>query len=117
MRLDRRRLNWGVFLHHPGRCSAGLPAGRVSLSTLSDAWRLWPLVLVGIGLGLVLSRTPAYFAAASSLPPAWARLSAASSPSALDSAAATTARPPARSPATAISMAHAQVDLEVPVRA
>jgi hypothetical protein len=61
MRLDRRRLNWGVFFIILGTVPLAYQQGAVSLSTLSDAWRLWPLVLVGIGLGLVLSRTPAHF--------------------------------------------------------
>jgi hypothetical protein len=61
MRLDRSRLNWGVFFIVLGAVPLAYHQGAVSLSTLSDAWRLWPLVLVGIGLGLVLSRTPAYF--------------------------------------------------------
>ena len=33
----------------------------VSSSVLLDAWRLWPLVLVGVGLKVVLSGTPAAF--------------------------------------------------------
>jgi hypothetical protein len=33
----------------------------ISSSVLMDAWRLWPLVLVGIGLKVVLSGTPAAF--------------------------------------------------------
>ena len=61
MMLDRGRLNWGVFFIVLGVVPLAYHQGAVSLSTLSDAWRLWPLVLVGIGLGLVLSRTPAYF--------------------------------------------------------
>jgi hypothetical protein len=61
MKLDRSRLNWGVFFIVLGAVPLAYHQGAVSLSTLGDAWRLWPLVLVGIGLGLVLSRTPAYF--------------------------------------------------------
>jgi hypothetical protein len=34
----------------------------VSPSLIGDAWRLWPLILVGIGLKFVLSRTPISFA-------------------------------------------------------
>ncbi|MGD0018135.1 MAG: hypothetical protein ABSD62_02680 [Candidatus Limnocylindrales bacterium] len=61
MKLNRSRLNWGVFFIVLGAVPLAYHQGSVSLSTLADAWRLWPLVLVGIGLGLVLSRTPAYF--------------------------------------------------------
>jgi hypothetical protein len=35
--------------------------GIIPASSLGDAWRLWPLIIVGIGLAFVLSRTPAYF--------------------------------------------------------
>lgn len=61
MRVDRGRLNWGVFFIVLGAVPLAYHAGAVSSSVLVDAWRLWPLVLVGIGLGFVLSRTPAFF--------------------------------------------------------
>jgi hypothetical protein len=61
MRVNRGRLNWGVFLIVLGAMPLAYNQGLVPSSTLSEAWRLWPLVLVGLGLGLVLSRTPASF--------------------------------------------------------
>ena len=61
MRVDRGRLNWGVFFIVFGAVPLAYHAGAVSSSVLGDAWRLWPLVLVGIGLAFVLSRTPAFF--------------------------------------------------------
>lgn len=61
MRVHRGRLNWGVFLVVLGAMPLAYNQGVVSSSTLGEAWRLWPLVLVGLGLGLVLSRTPASF--------------------------------------------------------
>jgi len=61
MKLNRSRLNWGVFFIVLGAVSLAYHQGLVSLSTLRDAWQLWPLIVVGVGLGLVLSRTPAYF--------------------------------------------------------
>ena len=61
MRVDRGRLNWGVFFIVLGAVPLAYQQGLVSSSALADAWRLWPLVIVGIGLGFVLSRTPAFF--------------------------------------------------------
>jgi hypothetical protein len=61
MKLDRGRLNWGVFFIILGAVPLAYHQNVVSASTLGDAWRLWPLVLVGLGLGLILRRTPAYF--------------------------------------------------------
>ena len=61
MRIDRSRLNWGVFLIVLGAVPLAYHQGIVARSTLADAWRLWPLILVGIGLGLILARTPARF--------------------------------------------------------
>ena len=61
MKVDRGRLNWGIFFIVLGAVPFAYHQGAVSASALGDAWRLWPLVLVGIGLGFVLSRTPAFF--------------------------------------------------------
>ncbi len=61
MRVDRGRLNWGVFFIILGAVPLAYHQGAVSSAALGDAWQLWPLVLVGIGLGIVLSRTPAFF--------------------------------------------------------
>ena len=59
MRVDRGRLNWGVFFLVLGAVPLAYHQGAVSF--VGDAWRLWPLVLVGIGLAFILSRTRAYF--------------------------------------------------------
>jgi hypothetical protein len=61
MRVDRGRLNWGIFFIVLGAVPLAYHQGALSSSVIGDAWRLWPLVLVGIGLGLVLVRTPAAF--------------------------------------------------------
>lgn len=61
MRINRGYLNWGVFFV----CLGGVPLlvqeGMIATGAAADLWRLWPFVIVGIGLGMILSRTPAYF--------------------------------------------------------
>ena len=61
MRVDRSRFNWGVLLIVLGGVALAYHRNAVSSSVLLDAWRLWPLIVVGIGLKIVLSRTPAAF--------------------------------------------------------
>ena len=50
MRVNRARLNWGIFLIVLGAMPLAYNQGIVSSSTLAEAWRLWPLILVGLGL-------------------------------------------------------------------
>jgi hypothetical protein len=57
MSIDRRFLNWGVFLLIAGAIPLAVTMGWVSSSALSDLWRLWPLLLIGSGVGLILART------------------------------------------------------------
>lgn len=61
MRVDRGRLNWGIFFIVLGAVPLAYQQHAVSSSALGEAWRLWPLIIVGIGLAFVLSRTPAFF--------------------------------------------------------
>ena len=61
MRVAKGRLNWGVFFIVLGAIPLAYHQGVVSQSQIADSWRLWPLVIVGIGVGFLLSRTPAYF--------------------------------------------------------
>lgn len=61
MRVDRSRFNWGVFLIVLGGVALAYHQNAISSSVLLDAWRFWPLIVVGIGLKIVLSRTPAAF--------------------------------------------------------
>ena len=57
MRVDRRLLNWGVFLVAVGAVPL---AARGNLLPSGISWGdLWPLLLVGAGLGLLLRATPA----------------------------------------------------------
>ncbi len=57
MRIDRGFFGWGVFFIALGAVPLAVDAGWVSASAVSDLWRLWPLILVGIGVGLILARS------------------------------------------------------------
>lgn len=58
MTIDRRYLGWGIFLILLGGIPLAVNQGWLDRSAVADAWRLWPLLLIGAGIGLVLSRTP-----------------------------------------------------------
>ncbi len=55
MRIDRGLLNWGVFLVLLG--AIPLAVGQGWLPRDVRWWELWPLILVGIGIGILLRRT------------------------------------------------------------
>jgi hypothetical protein len=61
MRIERRFLNWGLFFILVGAVPLAIRAGYLTSDQISSWWTLWPLILVGIGVGLVLSRTPLEF--------------------------------------------------------
>ncbi len=61
MRINRSVLGWGVFFIVLGAVPLAVRAGLVDADTVRRAWQLWPLILVGIGLGLVLQRTKGAF--------------------------------------------------------
>lgn len=58
MRINRSLLNWGVFLIALGGVPLAVQQGFAEESIAGDLWRLWPLILVGIGLGLIMRWTP-----------------------------------------------------------
>jgi len=58
MQLDRRLVGWGLFFIVLGLVPIALRAGLVSADTVSRWPLLWPLLLIGWGLGLILRRTP-----------------------------------------------------------
>ncbi len=58
MRINRSLLNWGVFLIALGGVPLAVQQGFADESIAGDLWRLWPLILVGIGLGLIMRWTP-----------------------------------------------------------
>lgn len=57
MHIDRGLLGWGVFLIVLGAVPLAVRGGYVDTDLVRRAWELWPLILVGIGLALVLRRT------------------------------------------------------------
>jgi hypothetical protein len=58
MTIDRARLYWGVFFIVLGGVPLAYNQGAVAMDTVEELWRFWPVVLIGIGLAIVLSRTP-----------------------------------------------------------
>jgi hypothetical protein len=58
MSVDRRLLNWGVFLVLLGGVPLAVAQGWIPRDAVARAWELWPFILIGIGIGLILSRTP-----------------------------------------------------------
>ena len=61
MRVNRGLLGWGLFLVVLGGVPLAVRAGLVDVETVRRAWDLWPLILIGIGVGLVLARTRVAF--------------------------------------------------------
>src|SRR6188768_2858570 len=57
MRVNRGLLGWGVFFIVLGAVPLAVRNGLLSEAALANAWQLWPLLLIGAGLGLILSRT------------------------------------------------------------
>ncbi|MEW5992413.1 MAG: hypothetical protein AB1736_13860 [Chloroflexota bacterium] len=58
MHIDRRLLGWGAFLIIVGTIPLLVRAGYLDAGLVGDWPSLWPLLLIGWGLGLVLRRTP-----------------------------------------------------------
>ena len=57
MHIRRGYLGWGVFLILAGAVPLLVRSGYLADDQVGRLWTLWPLILVGIGVGLVLSRT------------------------------------------------------------
>ncbi len=56
MQVDRSRFGWGLFLVLLGLIPLGVVANVLDGSTVRQAWQLWPLVLIGLGVGLLIGR-------------------------------------------------------------
>jgi hypothetical protein len=57
MRIRRGLLFSGLFLVPVGGLTLLVRSGSLDPNPLADAWRLWPLVLVGLGISIILGRT------------------------------------------------------------
>ncbi len=57
MHLRRGVLGWGVFLILAGAVPLGVRAGVLDADRVLDLWTLWPMLLIGLGIGLILGRS------------------------------------------------------------
>lgn len=58
MQIDRRLVGFGLFLITVGGVMVAVRQGILSEEAARQAWNLWPLILVGIGLSIVLAGRP-----------------------------------------------------------
>jgi len=58
VQIDRRLLGWGLFLIIVGAIPLLVRGGYLDTDLVGEWPSLWPLLLIGWGLGLVLRRTP-----------------------------------------------------------
>lgn len=58
MRIHRDLAGWGVFFVVAGGVPLAVQTGLLDPTVLDRWWSFWPLILVGIGLGLIFTRTP-----------------------------------------------------------
>ena len=57
MRIHRDLAGWGVFFVVAGGVPLAVQTGMLDPAVLDRWWSFWPLILVGIGLGLIFTRT------------------------------------------------------------
>jgi hypothetical protein len=57
VRIHRDLAGWGVFFIVAGGVPLAVQSGLIGPSVLDRWWSFWPLILVGIGLGLIFTRT------------------------------------------------------------
>jgi len=57
VRVDRGMLGWGAFFITAGGVPLAVQAGALPPGALDRAWSAWPLILVGIGIGMIFRKT------------------------------------------------------------
>jgi hypothetical protein len=57
VRVRRGLLFWGLFLISLGSVPLLVRTGAIDAATLAGAWRLWPIILIAVGIGLLAGRT------------------------------------------------------------
>jgi hypothetical protein len=58
MRVNRGLIFWGVALVTAGAVALAIQSDLIAGETAREAWRLWPIVLIVIGLAVISARTP-----------------------------------------------------------
>jgi hypothetical protein len=58
VRINKDMLAWGVFFLVAGGVPLAVQTGLFAPALLDRWWSFWPLILIGIGIGLVFTRTP-----------------------------------------------------------
>jgi hypothetical protein len=58
MRVSRGLLFWGLGFITAGAVALVVQQGVIDRDTVANAWRLWPLILIAIGLSILARRTP-----------------------------------------------------------
>ena len=58
MTYNRGLLFWGLALITGGAVALAAQQGYLDRDLLAGAWRLWPLILIAIGVSILVSRTP-----------------------------------------------------------
>lgn len=58
MTYNRGLLFWGLALITGGAVALAAQQGYLDRDLLAGAWRLWPLILIAIGVSMLVSRTP-----------------------------------------------------------
>ena len=58
MRINRGLVFWGAAFITAGVVALAIQAGLIPTETAQQVWRLWPLVLIVIGVAVIAARTP-----------------------------------------------------------